>query len=368
MRKMTSNNAFGILFVLFLALFPMFSSDFRLELMGKFIVFIIFAIAMDLIWGYAGLLSLGQAVFFGLGGYMLAISYSLQNGVPSFMTRFDITEIPLLMKPLESISASLVLGLILPSILAGVIGYFIFKSKVSGVYFSLITLALAKLFEMLVINLQMYTGGFNGLMGLPRFPIFGEPMSLRGYYYMVLVITILVYLFARWLTNSHFGKILKSIRENESRISFFSYNASNYKIFIFIISGFLSGLAGMLYVPINGFFSPLDVGLNMSTLVIVWLAIGGRGNLMGAAVGTMIVNWLSNLLSEQYPELWQLLIGAIIVAVVLFFPEGLYGTVRKWFGSQFGTLVAKENRSDANMGIKSEKLDRKVRQKFDVSG
>ncbi|GGF94230.1 urea ABC transporter permease subunit UrtC [Paenibacillus abyssi] len=355
MRRVATNNAFGVLLVLFLALFPMFSSDFRLELMGKFIVFIIFAIAMDLVWGYAGLLSLGHAVFFGLGGYMLAISYSLQNGVPSFMTRFDITEIPTLMKPLQSIPAALLIGLILPSILAGIIGFFIFKSKVSGVYFSLITLALAKLFEMLVVNLQMYTGGFNGLMGLPRFPIFGEPMSLTAYYYMVLIITVLVYLFARWLTNSHFGKILKSIRENESRISFFSYNASNYKIFIFIISGFLSGLAGMLYVPINGFFSPLDVGLNMSTMVILWLAIGGRGTLMGAAVGTLIINWMSNLLSEQYPELWQLFIGVIIVMVVLFFPDGIYGTLKNRFGTYFDSLL--NRKIDENMEMEMEKRD-----------
>jgi urea transport system permease protein len=346
MKRMAKNNAFGMLLVLFLACFPMFSSDFRLELMGKFIVFIIFAIAMDLVWGYAGLLSLGHAVFFGLGGYVLAISYSLQNGVPSFMTRFDIDEIPALMKPLQHIPVALLLGLILPSILAGIIGFFIFKSKVSGVYFSLITLALAKLFEMLVINLQMYTGGFNGLMGLPRFPIFGEPMSLHGYYYMVLVITVLVYLFARWLTNSHFGKILKSIRENESRVSFFSYNASNYKIFIFIISGFLSGLAGMLYVPINGFFSPQDVGINMSTLIVVWLAIGGRGTLMGAAIGTLIINWLSNLLSEQYPELWQLMIGLVIVLVVLFFPDGIYGTLKNRLGGIYGSLLRRNIEMD----------------------
>ncbi len=346
MKKAAANNLFSILFLLFLALFPLFSSDFRLEMMGKFIVFIIFAIALDLIWGYAGLLSLGQAVFFGIGGYMLAISYSYLNGVPSYMTRFDINEIPLLLKPLQSIPAALGLGLVVPAVLAGIIGFFIFKTKVSGVYFSLITLALAKLFELIVINLQMYTGGYNGLMGLPRFPVFGKPMSLIGYYYLVLIITVLVFLFARWLTNSHFGKILKSIRENESRISFFSYNASNYKIFIFVISGFLSGLAGMLYVPINGFFSPLDAGLQMSTLVIVWLAIGGRGNLMGAAAGTMIINWLSNLLSEQYPEVWQLLIGAIIVAVVLFFPNGIYGTLSAKISGYFANMSSKKRAAD----------------------
>ncbi|MDF9839779.1 MULTISPECIES: urea ABC transporter permease subunit UrtC [unclassified Paenibacillus] len=348
MKKLAGNNAVGILLLLFLSAFPLLASDFRLEMMGKFIVLIIFAIAMDLVWGYAGLLSLGHAVFFGIGGYVLALSYSIQNGVPGFMTRFDINEIPAFLQPLESIPVALLLGLLLPSLLAGIIGSFIFKSKVSGVYFALITLALGKLFEMLVINLQMYTGGFNGLMGLPRFPVFGEPMSLVSYYYMVLIVTVAVYLFAQWLTNSHFGKVLKAVRENEARISFFSYNVSNFKILIFVISGFLSGLAGMLYVPINGFFSPSEIGLQMSTLVIVWLAIGGRGTLMGAAAGALIINWLSNLLSERYPELWQLLLGAIIVLVVLFFPDGIYGTLKNRLGAKWGSFPNRKARAEAS--------------------
>ena len=178
--------------------------------------------------------------------------------------------------------------------------------------------------------MQAYTGGFNGLMGLPRFPVFGEPLSLVTYYYLVLIVTVLVYLFAHWLTHSHFGKVVKSIRENENRVRFFSYNPANFKIFIFTVSGFLSGLAGMLYVPINGFISPQDVGIGMSTMLVVWLAIGGRGTLMGAVFGVMVINWLSNLLSEQYPILWQILIGFVIVLITLFLPNGIYGSVEKW--------------------------------------
>ncbi|MGG6309326.1 urea ABC transporter permease subunit UrtC [Paenibacillus macerans] len=335
MKKWVSEHAVSSLLLLYLAFTPMFSSAFGVELMGKFVVFVIFAIALDLVWGYAGLLSLGHAVFFGMGGYVLALSYSIQDGVPGFMSRFDIQEIPAFLKPLQSIPAALGIGVLLPAAVAGIVGYFIFKSKVSGVYFSLITLALAKLMEMMAINNQKFTGGFNGLMGLPRFPIHGEPMDLIPYYYLVLMVTVLVYLFSRWLTRSHFGKIIKSIRENEGRISFFSYNVANYKIFIFIVSGFLSGLAGMLYVPMVGFFSPQDVGLNMSTMIIVWLAIGGRGTIVGAAVGTLLINILSNKLSEQYPGQWQLFLGLVIILVVLFFPNGIYGTIKyaagRWF-------------------------------------
>lgn len=149
-KYFNSENSIGILLIIFLGFFPLIYSDFHTLLMGKFITFIILAIALDLVWGYTGLLSLGHAVFFGLGGYILALSYSFQNGIPSFMSRFKITEIPLIMKPLTSIPISLFLGILIPGLLAAIIGYFIFKGKVSGVYFSIITLALATIFQMLI--------------------------------------------------------------------------------------------------------------------------------------------------------------------------------------------------------------------------
>lgn len=333
-KRLGMEAGIGGLILLFLAVFPFIASDFRMEMMGKFIVFIIFALALDLVWGYTGLLSLGHAVFFGLGGYMLALSYVLQDGVPAFMTRFGINQIPWIMQPLVHTPVAFLLGLFLPALLAAVIGFFIFKSNVGGVYFSIITLALAQLFELLVIDLQAYTGGFNGLMGLPRFPIFGQPLELTTYYYLVFFTAAGVYVLTRWLTRSHFGKTLRAVRENENRIRFLSYNPANYKIFIFAISGFLSGLAGMLYVPVNGFISPQDIGIGMSTLLVVWLAIGGRGTLMGAVVGVLIINWMSDLLSEQYPEIWQLLIGSAIVLIVLFLPDGIYGSLHKWWNAR----------------------------------
>jgi urea transport system permease protein len=359
LKRLGMESSVGIVVLVFLVIFPFIAGDFRIEMMGKFIVFIIFAISLDLVWGYTGLLSLGQGVFFGLGGYLLSLSYVFQNGVPTFMKRFNINEIPFFMKPLESIPTAFILGLVLPALLAALIGFFIFKSKVSGVYFSIITLTLAKLFEIMVINLQAYTGGFDGLMGLPRFPIFGEPMSLKGYYYLVLIITLLIYLFARWLTNSHFGKVLKSIRENENRTRFFSYQPANYKIFIFAVSGFLSGLAGMLYVPIAGFFSPNDIGVAMSTLLVIWLAIGGRGRLMGAVVGVLAVNWISNLLSEKYPDLWQLLLGTSIVLVVLFFSDGIYGSFLNWWENRKIAAAHRRNSSVKHPRNISSELGRK---------
>jgi len=342
-RLLTTEKIIGAPLIIFLALFPLFSSGFHVGLMGKFIVFVIFAISLDLIWGYTGLLSIGHAVFFGLGGYVLALSFTFQKGVPAFMERFDMHEIPLFMKPLTSIPIAFVLGLVIPFLVAGIIGFFIFKSKVSGVYFSLITLVLASLFEMLIINLQAYTGGYNGLMGLPRLPIGGKPLSLTAFYYLIFGITILVYFFARWLTHSHFGKVIRAIRENEDRISFFSYDPAIFKIFIYMISGFLSGLAGMLYVSMNGFVGPGDLGLSLSLMVILWVAIGGRGRLMGAVIGALLINWLANSLSESYPDIWQLFVGLVMVAVVIFLPDGVYGTLDKW-------LINKKKKA---IGVKS---------------
>lgn len=345
---MNTERMIGYPLLLLLAVFPLFSSNFHIGLMGKFLVLVIFAISLDLIWGYAGLLSIGHAAFFGMGGYVLALSYTFQKGVPAFMQRFDINEIPFFMTPLLSVPVAVVLGLVIPFIISGIIGFFIFKSKVSGVYFSLITLVLASLFEMLIINLQAYTGGFNGLMGLPRFPIFGKPLSIVASYYIVLIIAIIIYFFTKWLTQSHFGKVVKAIRENEDRVSFLTYDPAYFKVFIYMISGLIAGLAGMLYVSMNGFIGPSDVGLGLSLMVILWVAIGGRGKLMGAVVGALLINWLSNSLSESYPEIWQLIVGIIMVLVVLFLPDGIYGTLdNKWKQRK---LLKKENKKHTIAG------------------
>lgn len=330
LNRIDTEKSVGVVLIAILVLFPLFSSAFQTELMGKFVILALLAVSLDLIWGYMGLLSLGHAVFFGVGGYILALSYSLQNGVPSFMSRFKITEVPLLMKPLTNIPLSFILGLIIPGILAAILGYFIFKGKVSGVFFAIITIASAMGFQLLMTTLQAYTGGSNGLMGLPRFPIFGEAFTLNQFYYIVVIILIIIYFFARWLTKSHFGKVAKAIEQNEKRVSYFGYNSDNYKIFIFTISAMIAGLAGMLYVSMNGFISPTDIGVSFSTMLVLWVAIGGRGTLMGAVIGALSINWISNSLSESYPDIWQLFLGVIMVIVVMFLPHGVYGTFINW--------------------------------------
>lgn len=329
-KRLDTEKIVGIVLITLLIIYPSFSGAFGTQLMGKFIIFAILAISLDLIWGYTGLLSLGHAVFFGLGGYILALSYTFQSGVPSFMLRFDITEIPAFMQPLTNIHFALFLGIAIPGLLAFILGFFIFKGKVNGVYFAIITIALAMVFQLSITTLQPYTGGSNGLMGLPMFPIFGSAFSLNNFYYLCLFFLIATYILVRWLTRSHFGKVIKAVRENEKRVNYFGYNSDNYKIIVFSISAMLAGFAGMLFVSMNGFISPTDIGVTFSTMIVLWVAIGGRGTLMGAVIGAIGINWISNSLSEFYPDVWQLFLGLIMVVVVMYLPDGVFGTIKNW--------------------------------------
>lgn len=319
-----------ILLLIFLVAFPLVGSLFRVEMMSKCIVYIVFALSLDILWGSAGLMNLGQAIFFGLGGYVLALSYATRDGIPAFMAGFGVTEIPWFMQILHNTPVAILLGMIVPGAVAGLLGFFIFRSRVKGVFFNIITLSLASLIEMFFTNQQKYTGGANGISGLPPMSAGGELLSIIEQYYVILAVGVLAYLFSRWLTNSRFGMILRSVRENESRLQFFGFNPAAFKLTIFVISGMMAGLAGMLYIPVHSFVSPGNIGVVFSTSVLVWLAVGGRGNLTGAMVGTFIVTWMESLLSEQFENAWLLVLGVAMLAMVMFFPKGMIGTLLDW--------------------------------------
>lgn len=326
--KMPVNRYIDIAILIFLIVFPLFTKEFRVEMMGRYICYVIFALSLDLLWGYTGLLSLGHAVLFGLGGYMVGLCYQIQNGVPSFMTREGITEIPWFYAPLHNPIIAAAIGIIVPAFFALLLGYFIFSSKIKGVFFTIITLALAQIFKDFIINVQKYTNGFNGLQGIKRFALNGgEPLSRIQYYYAVLGIAVLVFLFCIWLTNSRVGKIATSIRENEQRLGFFGYKASHFKILIFVISGALAGLAGVLYAPATGTITTEDIGIAASTSAVVWIAVGGRGNLTGALAGTLFINWAQSILSESFASYWQLIIGAVLLVIIFFIPNGIIGQI-----------------------------------------
>ncbi len=315
-----------IVLLIFLIIFPLLVKEFRVEMMARYVCFAILAIALDLLWGYTGLLSMGHAVLFGIGGYMIGLCYQLQNGVPSFMTREGIESIPWFYMPLKNPIVAIILGILLPAFVAYLLGSFIFTSKVTGVFFTIITLALASMFKDFIINMQRYTNGFNGLQGIKRFSIGNsDQLSKIQYYYLVLVVAVIVFLFCLWLTNSRVGKVATAIRDNENRLGFLGYNISKYKNLIFVISGAIAGLSGVLYAPATGTITTEDIGVAVSTSVIVWIAVGGRGNLTGAVCGTLLVNWAQSILSEHFASYWQLIIGVILLAIIFFVPNGLIG-------------------------------------------
>ncbi len=313
---------------LFLACFPVFANAFRLQIMAKCLCYIVFAYSLDLLWGYVGLMSMGHAVFFGIGAYILAIGYSMQNGVPSYMTSLGYTQAPgiyyfLANKPVAFFAALLVCGVV-----AGILGAFLFSKKVNSVFFSLITFALARVFELLIINQQRFTGGANGITKISR-RLFAEvDIPQQVYYYILLAMVILVYLFCKWLTSSKYGLILEAVRENEDRMSFFGYHATRFKIVIFIISAVLAGLAGIMFATSQSFIGPSNVGIAASTAVIVWLALGGRGNITGATIGTLVVCWAESIFSEQLTDYWNIIYGVMILVVVFLIPKGIIGQLQ----------------------------------------
>lgn len=317
---------------LLLLVIPMFTSLYNQLLFGKFISYMIFALALDILWGYAGLMNLGFALFFGLGGYVMGIGLSCQEGLPAFMEFGGLTQIPLLYKPLLNLPFAFVMGLIVPAVVAFILGLFIFYSKIKGVFYNLITLALVALFELLLATKQMYTGGSSGIsgigFGLEKITFFGKPIGITGWYYIAFVALLIVYALCRLLTKARFGSVIKSVRDNEARLQFLGYNPAVFKIAIFCIAGFFAGFAGMVYLPMTSFMSIEAAGVSFSTTILVWLAIGGRGNLTGAMVGALLVSFLQSTLSEVFGNMWQLVLGVVLILIVYFLPKGIIGTLQ----------------------------------------
>ncbi len=320
--------------VIFLALFliPIVLSLYDTLMFGKIITYMIFALALDILWGAAGLMDLGFAVFFGLGGYCFGISLACQKGLPAFMSYGGLTKLPMLFAPLKSIPIAVVLSMAVPAAVALLLGIFIFYSKIKGVFFNLITLALAALFELLLENKQTYTGGTSGIngitAGLDMITFFGRPISIVGWYYIAFVALVGVYFLCRFLTQSRFGKVINSVRDNENRLQFLGYNPAVFKLAIFTIASFIAGFAGMLYIPMTSFISIEAAGVSFSTTALVWLAVGGRGNLTGAMFGALVVSFLQSKLSESFGPLWQLVLGIVLIVIVFALPHGIIGTLK----------------------------------------
>ena len=325
---------------------PLHVSDFTLNLFGKFLTYAILALGIDLIWGYAGVLSLGHGVFFGLGAYAMGMHLMLEIGtqgvyrnvLPDFMVWNRVTELPLFWKPFYSAWFTLLAVVAVPGIVAAVFGFLTFRSRIRGVYFAIITQALALCAWLTFNRNAMNLGGTNGLSGFKT--IFGfslsEPATQRGLYVASAIALCLAYVLCRAIVQSPAGKVLVAIRDSETRVLFCGYSPAAFKLFVFVVSAMLAGVAGALYVGQVGIITPARIGVLPSIEMIIWVAVGGRGTLLGPVVGAVGVNWLQSRLTTHYPDLWLLVLGSLFVGVVLFFPEGVVGTVQRLAGRLWG--------------------------------
>lgn len=314
-------------------------SDFTLNLLGKFFAFAILALGIDLIWGYTGVLSLGHGVFFGLGAYAMGMHLMLGigtegvygNALPDFMVWNQVEELPWFWKPFYSLTFSLAAIVLVPMAAAAIFGYFVFRSRIRGVYFSIITQALALVAWLVFNRNETNLGGTNGLTDFKHIRGFSlnDPSTQLVMYMVTILFLGLAYVLCRWITQSRAGRVLIAIRDCEQRVFFSGYSPANYKLFVFVISAGLAGLAGALYVPQVGIITPNQIGVLPSIEMVIWVAVGGRGTLSGAIIGAAGVNFMRSTLTNHFPELWPFFLGGLFIAVVMFFPKGIVGLFRK---------------------------------------
>lgn len=338
--------SFLILAVLIVVVLPLSMDIFRLNLVGKYLTYAFVAVGLVLCWGYGGILSLGQGVFFGLGGYCMAMFLKLEAstpeataiqstpGIPDFMDWNQLTALPWFWEPFHSLPFALAAVLIVPTIFAYIIGVAMFKRRVGGVYFAIITQAIASILTILIIGQQGYTGGVNGITDL-RTLLGWDIRTDSAKYVLYFVNAGLLFaclLFAQFVRKSKLGRILVAMREREDRVRFTGYDVSNFKIFVFCLGALFSAIGGAMFTLQVGFMSPSFVGIVPSIEMVIFCAVGGRLSIFGAVYGTLLVNWAKTSFSESFPELWLFAMGALFIGVVMAFPSGVAGLYKNKVG------------------------------------
>ena len=320
---------------------PFHLSGYMVTLLGKIMCYAICALAIDLIWGYTGILSLGHGLFFALGGYMMGMYLmrqigregSYQSELPDFMVFLDWKELPWHWALSDSFVATLILIVAVPGLVAFVFGYFAFRSRIQGVYFSIITQALTFAAMLLFFRNETGFGGNNGFTDFKR--ILGLPLATPQMRMTLFVLTGVAllgfFLLARWLVNAKFGRVLQAIRDAERRTMFCGYDPLPYKLTIWVISAMMCGVAGALYVPQVGIINPSEMSTGASIEMAVWAAVGGRATLIGPIVGAFLVNGAKSWLTVAAPEYWLFFLGGLFIVVTLFMPQGVVGLVRRVF-------------------------------------
>jgi urea transport system permease protein len=314
-------------------------SDFAVALVGKIMCYAVCALAMDLIWGYTGILSLGHGLFFALGGYVMGMYLMRQIGLdgnyksplPDFMVFLDWKTLPWHWALSDSLWATLILVPLVPALVALVFGFFAFRSRIKGVYFSIITQALTFAAMLLFFRNETGFGGNNGFTDFKRFA--DIPIATPSMRMTLFVITALVllcsFLLARWVVRSKFGRVLQAIRDAESRLMFSGYSPLGYKLTIWTLSAVLCGIAGALYVMQVGIINPSEMSPANSIEIAVWTAVGGRATLIGPIIGAFLVNGAKSWLTVAYPEFWLYFLGALFIGVTLYLPQGVVGLLQQ---------------------------------------
>lgn len=317
-------------------LLPMLiNDDFLLNRFARYLVLAMVSMALALSWGYAGILNLGQAMSFGLGSYCMAMALKLRTipvhtgseGLPDFMVWNNVEALPWFWKPFYSMPFAIAAGIIGPMIVSAILAWFMFRGRVTGVYVAIITLATLVVVNLVIIDQQWATGGFNGITDLAQLELFGitfDAYSATTYYLIAICLTVCLFL-ALAVTKSKAGLILQAIRDQEDRVRFFGYDVALFKTMVFCVSAGIAGLAGMLYTIVMEFASPTFLGVQLSLSIVIWCAVGGRQSLVGALLGAILVAGMQGALSESevFLDTWTLVMGALFVLVVLFLPNGI---------------------------------------------
>lgn len=316
-------------------------STYSITLMGKYLSFAILALAVDVIWGYCGILSLGHGAFFALGGYAMGMYLMRQIGdrgvygnpeLPDFMVFLNFQELPWYWLGFEHFSYAMLMVLLIPGLLAFVFGLLAFRSRVTGVYLSIMTQALTYALMLAFFRNEMGFGGNNGLTDFKEILGFDlqQDATRVGLFIATAIVLAVAYLLSRYIMNSRLGRVVVSIRDSENRARFIGYRAENYKVWLFVYSAMLAAVAGALYVPQVGIINPSEFSPLNSIEIVVWVAVGGRATLYGAVLGALLVNYAKTRFTGLMPEAWLFALGALFVGVTLFLPNGLVGLYAQW--------------------------------------
>lgn len=307
---------------------------FRVNLLGRFLALAIAALGIDLIWGYTGILSLGHGIFFALGGYSLAMFLQLQipaGQLPDFFNLYGVTQLPAFWLPFYSLPFTVFAIVLLPVIVAAVLGYLVFRNRIRGVYFSILTQAALIVFFNFFNGQQKLINGTNGLK-TDTATLFGQsvgdPPIQWTFYLLTVWLLVAAYFLCRWLTSGKLGRLLVAVRDDEPRLRFSGYNPTAFKVLVFAVSAGLAGIAGALFTVQSGIISPKAMDIGFSIEMVIWVAVGGRASLVGAILGTLIVNFAKSVLSEQFPQVWYFFQGALFLTVVTVLPGGIIGWLR----------------------------------------